>query len=291
MAFRLGNPIPLRAALAFLIALLSAHTTAAQQRPLLTEDVDIIKPGVIRIEAGFEFLQDQRFPLSGLRGDLTKLADTRLSFGLAPNVEFQVEWPIYNLLSVDERGPSAVPLKLGANDSDTNDVGDVTLWMKIKLRNESKRLPSAGFRFGVQLPNSDQTRGIGLNTTNFFAMITAGKRVMDDRLNLFGNLGIGILQAPVNEFTQNDVLMYGLAGIYTVNDDLNIVGEVNGFHSTRGRTPLGTDDFSQARIGAQIRALGVRWNAAGIFGLSKRAPKTGITLGITYDWEAFTPVK
>ncbi|HKY05944.1 MAG TPA: hypothetical protein VJQ56_13700, partial [Blastocatellia bacterium] len=119
----------------------------------------------------------------------------------------------------------------------------------------------------------------------------AGKRVLDDRLNLFGNLGIGILQAPVNDFTQNDVLMYGLAGIYTVNDGLNIVGEVNGFHSTRGRTPLGTDDFSQARIGAQIRALGVRWNAAGIFGLSKRAPKTGLALGITYDWDAFTPVK
>ena len=31
---------------------------AAQQRPLVTEDVDIIKPGVIRIETGFEFLQN-----------------------------------------------------------------------------------------------------------------------------------------------------------------------------------------------------------------------------------------
>ncbi|HJQ68224.1 MAG TPA: hypothetical protein VKA70_04600 [Blastocatellia bacterium] len=268
-----------------------ATVAGAQQRPLLTEDVDIIKPGFIRIETGFEFLQNQRFPLSGLRGDLTKIGDTRLSFGMAPNVEFQIEWTVQNLLSIDSRMTSAVPLRLGANSNDTNDVGDVTLWMKMKLRNESRRMPGLGFRFGVQLPNTDQTRGIGTNTTNFFSMITAGKRFADNKLNVFGNLGLGILQAPVNEFTQNDVLMFGLAGVYTVSDDLNIVGEVNGYHSTRRRTPLGTEDFSQARIGAQVRALGVRFNAAGIFGLSKNAPRTGLALGVTYDWEAFETIK
>src|SRR6185436_973225 len=115
----------------------------------------------------------------------------------------------------------------------------------------------------------------------FHATINAGKRLLDKRLNLFGNIGLGILQAPLNQFTQNDVLLYGLAGIYTVSDRLNVVGEVNGFHSTRKQAPLG----------AQIRALGVRWNAAGVFGLSNNAPRTGLVLGITFDWEAFTPVK
>src|SRR6266571_1602160 len=138
----------------------------AQQRPLLTEDVDIIKPGVIRIETGFEFLQNQRFPLSGLRGDVTRLADTRLSFGFASNVEFQIEWTFQNFLSITSRGPSAIPLKLGANEADTNDVGDARLWMKIKLRNQSRIAPALGFRFGVELPNSNQARGIGTNTTN-----------------------------------------------------------------------------------------------------------------------------
>ena len=28
-----------------------------------------------------------------------------------------------------------------------------------------------------------------------------------------------------------------------------------------------------------------------IFGISKNAPKTGLSLGVTYDWDAFTPVK
>lgn len=263
---------------------------SAQQRPLLTEDVDIIKPGVIRIESGFEFLQNQRFPLSGLRGDLTKIADTRLSFGLASNVEFQIEWTIQNLLSITSRSPSAIPLKLGVNEADTNDVGDIRLWMKIKLRNESRMVPAFGFRFGVELPNSDQARGIGLNTTNFYGMITAGKR-LSNRLNVFGNLGLGILTAPLQATSQNDVLLYGLAGVYSASDRVNIVGEVNGFHSTRNNPPLGTEDFSEARLGAQIRALGVRWFAAGVFGTSKRAPKTGLAMGITYDWDAFSPAK
>jgi hypothetical protein len=276
---------------ATLLIVLASTIAAAQQRPLITEDVDIIKPGVIRIETGIEFLQDQKFTLSGLRGDLTKLADTRLSFGMSPNVEFQIEWTIQNFLSINGRSSSAVPLKLGANDTDANDVGDVTLWMKMKLRNETRRWPALGFRFGVKLPNTDQTRGIGTNTTDFYASILAGKKLLNNRLNLFGNLGLGILQAPTDRFTQNDVLLYGLGGIYTVNERLNIVGEVNGFHSTRRRAPLGTEDYSEARLGAQLRALGVRWNAAAIFGLSDRAPRTGFALGVTYDWDAFDPIK
>jgi hypothetical protein len=271
--------------------LVLAAVASAQQRPLVTEDVDIIKPGVIRIETGFEFLQNQRFPLSGLRGDVTKLADTRLSFGLASNVEFQIEWTFQHFLSITSRGPSAIPLKLGANESDTNDVGDARLWMKIKLRNQSRVAPALGFRFGMELPNSNQARGIGTNTTNFYGMILAEKRFAGDKLNVFGNLGLGILTAPLEATSQNDVLLYGLAGAYAASDRVNIVGEVNGFHSTRKRAPLGTEDFSETRLGAQIRALGMHWYAAGIFGMSKRAPRTGLTIGITYDWDAFSPVK
>jgi hypothetical protein len=280
----------IRIALAAFFVFYGALEAQAQQRPLITEDVEIVKPGVIRIESGFEFLQNQTFPLSGLKGDLVKVGDTRLSVGLSPNVEFQIQWTLQNFLSIDSRGMSAIPLRLGANNADTNDVGDVTLWMKMKLRNETRLAPALGFRFGVELPNTNETRGIGMNTTNFFATILAGK-TLSDRVSLFGNIGLGILQAPLANFSQNDVLLYGLAGIYKLNTAVSLVGEVNGFHSTRKRTPVGTEDYSTARLGAQIRAFGVRWYTAGVFGLSKRAPKTGLSVGITYDWEAFTPIK
>jgi hypothetical protein len=282
--------VELRILLAPCLILLGAVSASSQQKPLLTEDVDIVKPGVIRVETGFEFLQDQRFPVSGLRGDLTKFLDTRLSFGMSPNVEFQIEWTVQKFLSINSRGPSAVPLKLGTNPNDTNDVGDARLWMKMKLRNETRIAPAIGFRFGVELPNSDQSRGIGLNTTNFFGTVNAGKKFADDKLNVFGEVGLGILTSPLSSTTQNDVILYGIAGMYSATDRVTIVGEVNGFHSTRKTAPLGTEDFSEARLGAQIRALGVRWYAAGVFGTSDRAPKTGLAFGVTYDWNAFNPI-
>ncbi|HEX7295609.1 MAG TPA: hypothetical protein VF251_07640, partial [Pyrinomonadaceae bacterium] len=139
-----------------------------QQRPLLTEDVDIIAPGSVRIEAGLDFLQDARYPVSGITGDLTRVGVIGINFGMGPNVEFQIEGVAQNFVSINSRGPSAIPLNLlpGANSS--NDTGDFTLSAKFKLRNETRRGPSLGFRFGVQLPNSSQGTGIGLNQTNAY---------------------------------------------------------------------------------------------------------------------------
>jgi hypothetical protein len=274
---------------AFWVGVFGVAQAAAQQRPLLTEDVDIIKPGAIRIEAGVNFFQDQNFPLSGFKGDLTQLGDTRLSFGMSPNIEFQIEWTAHNILSIKGRTPSSIALNPSITNS-TSDFGDASLWMKMKLRNESGASPALGFRFGVELPNSNQSKGIGTNTTNFYGMVTVGKHFMNGRLNMFGNVGLGILQTPLANFSQNDVLLYGAAGIFKVNDRLNLLGEVNGYHSTRKDTPLGTEDLSETRLGAQIKALGLQWYAAGVFGLTNRSPKTGLAIGVSYDWQVFTPV-
>src|SRR6266516_390437 len=132
-------------------AICSAAIAQAQQRPLITEDVDIIPPGSLRIEAGIDFVQKARFPVSGLTGDLTRAGVIGINIGFAPNVEFQIEGVAQNFLSINSRGTSAIPLNVASNANSTNDVGDFTLWAKIKLRNESKRAPSVGFRFGVQL--------------------------------------------------------------------------------------------------------------------------------------------
>jgi hypothetical protein len=90
------------------------------------------------------------------------------------------------------------------------------------------------------------------------------------------------MTAPLAQFTQNDVLLYGLAGIYRVSDRLNLVSEVNGRISTRSNTPLGTESIGQFRVGAQIRASGLRFDTAAIFGLTKFSPRSGFTFGVTY---------
>jgi hypothetical protein len=271
-----------------------AISGSAQQRPLITEDVDIIPPGTIRIEAGIDFLQGARYPVSGLTGDLTRVGVIGVNIGFSPNVEFQIEGVAQNFLSINSRGTSAIPLDLAPGANSANDTGDFTLATKFKLRAETKHGPSLGFRFGVQLPNSNQGRGIGLNQTNAFGSILIGKKFgRDGRFNTFGNLGIAILTAPTTLFSQNDVLTYGVAGIFRVNKQFSVAGEINGRASTRsGDAPLGTESLAEARLGMQIRASGLRFDFAGIKGLTNFTHNSGVTIGVTYDTPSvFAPAK
>src|SRR5690349_23361525 len=191
---------------------------AAQHRPLITDDDDIIPPRTTRIEAGIEFMQGAKYTVSGLKGDLTRVGVIGINFGMGPNVEFQIEGVAQNYLSINSRGVSAVPLDIAAGANSTNDTGDFTLSAKFKLRNETRRGPSLGFRFGVQLPNSNQSRGIGINQTNAYGSILFGKKFgHDGRFNKFGNLDLAFLTAPTQLFSQNDVLTYGHAGIFRLH--------------------------------------------------------------------------
>ncbi len=279
----------------FLVVLFCISGSHAQQRPLITEDVDIIPPGSVRIQTGVDFLQGAKFPVSGLTGDLTRVGVIGVNIGLAPNVEVQVSGVAQNFLSIRSMSvPSPIPLNISPGANSTNDIGDFTLATKIKLRNETRRWPSFGFRFGVDLPNSNQARGIGLNATNAFGSILIGKKFgSDGRFNTFGNIGIAILTAPTKLFSQNDVLTYGLAAIYRYSNQFSFVGEVNGRANTRpGAGQLGTESQSQARLGMQIKASGLRFDVAGIAGLTRFSARTGVTFGVTYDTPSiFAPAK
>ncbi len=277
-------------ALAVLGLLLAGAVAArAQQRPLITEDVEIVKPGSVRFDFGFDFLQDKDYLVSGLNGDLSRLGVINLTIGLAPNVEFETGGVIQNFLSVNRQRPSAIPIRLSQGTNSTHDTGDFYLAAKIKLRQETRRTPAVGFRFGAELPNSNQERGIGLNQTNFFATMLAGKSF--GRVRVYGNLGLGILTAPLDRFTQNDVLLYGLAATWQFNNRLTLVGEVNGRYSTRKNPPLGTESDGAARLGARIRAGGLIWDVGGLRGLHRNSERSGVTFGVTYEGHVFEPIK
>jgi hypothetical protein len=240
-------------------------------------------------------VQNAKFPLSGVTGDLTRVGVIGINVGLSPNVEFQIDGVAQNFLSINSQTvPSPINLSFAPGTNSTNDVGDFTLSTKIKLRNETRRAPSLGFRLGVQLPNSNQSRALGVNQINAFGTILVGKKFGHDaRVNTFANIGLGILTAPLERFTQNDVLLYGFAGIIRLTKNINFAGEINGRANTRStRAPLGTEGQSEARLGLQIKASGLRFDFAGIAGLTDSSPRSGVTFGVTYDTPSiFTPVK
>lgn len=278
-----------KSALMLFALLVLVYPVYAQQRPLITEDVEIINPGAVRIEFGFDFVQDKKFPVSGLQGDLSRLGVVSLTMGLAPNVEVEIGGVIHNALSINRQyQPSAIPLNL-KNPNSTSDVGDFFIATKIKLRKEGRFMPALGNRFGVQLPNSNQARGIGINQINYFTTLLATKNI--GRLRVSANIGLGIFTAPLNLFTQNDMLLYGLSAAYRVNDRVTLLGEINGRANTRKSVPRGTESDNEARFGARFRAAGLMWDFAGITGFAKQSPKSGVTFGVTYEGQLFTPVK
>ncbi len=274
--------------------LVCAGSVIAQQRPLITDDIDITPTGAIELSVGVDFLQNAKFPLSGLKGDLTRVGDIRIRQGFASNVEIQIEGTLQNFLAIKSQGFSPIPLSVTGNS--TNDFDDFTISAKVKLFNETKNLPAIGMKFGYQMPNTDQAKGIGTNQVNIFSKIIIQKRFgrvtgKAARANIYGNLGLGIMTAPVNSFTQNDVLLYGLAGIFRLTDRINIASEVNGRVNTRsGDAPLGTESVGNFRLGAQIKASGLRFDTAAIFGLTRYSPRTGVTFGVTYESPSFLPI-
>lgn len=276
------------------IILAAAFAAAGQQRPLLTDDIDITPPGSVEIGAGVDFLQNVKFPLSGIRGDMTRVGDIRIRQGFASNVEIQIEGVIQNFVAINSRGPSPIPLNINGNS--TNDFDDITISAKIKLFNETRNLPAIGMKFGYQMPNTDQAKGIGTNQTNIFSKLIVqkrfGKRAGRSPLaNMYGNIGLAIMTAPLERFTQNDVIIYGAAGIFRLNDRINIASEVNGRLNTRpGLVPLGTESVGNFRIGTQIKASGLRFDTAAVFGLTRFSPRTGVTFGVTYQSPVFFPV-
>ncbi len=287
----------MRLLLTLSIILFTSLAAVAQQRPLLTEDVDITPEGTIEVAAGVDFLQNVKFPLSGLKGDLTRVGDIRVRTGFSGNVELQIEGTVQNFLAINSQTtPSPIPLNVAGNS--TNDFDDFIVSAKVKLRNETANLPAIGLKFGFQMPNTDQAKGIGTNQINIFSKVLVQKRFgrvtgKQPRVNVFGNIGLAIMTAPLERFTQNDLLLYGLAGIFKVNERINIVTEVNGRLNTRsGGAPLGTESVGQFRIGTQIRASNLRFDTAAIFGLTRYSPRTGVTFGVTYQSPSiFTPAK
>ncbi len=268
------------------LRLLFGFPLAAQDRPLKTPDTEIVPRGTLRAEIGFDFLQDARIPFSALSGDMTSLGVLNFRLGIGQIVEFQLQGTVQNFLDIKHSDASFTPLKLSSPTS-TNDTGDFSLWTKIRILGEQKHRPAVAFRFGFEMPNSNQAKGIGTNTTNVFATVILQKHF--GKLNVFGDVGLGILHAPLTTFSQNDELVYGGAFLYPLHHRLNLVGEVEGRRSSRTITSdlIGTESHSLARLGVQILAGGLQWDFAGIVGLTKQDPKAGFTFGVSRDIHLF----
>jgi len=277
--------VRLRAAVA-LIAILVARSAAAQQRPLVTEDPEPIGAGRILVEGGFDYSTDQVYPVSGLQGDLLRVANVGVSVGISSIAEFQIDGGFYNRLKITGRTTGPLSGLLTVTGDQTHDVEDFVVATKIRLLPESPKHPAFALRFATKLPNGENEHGISLDTTDFTASLLGAKTVQSVRL--VGNVGVGILSDPTSGDRQNDVLAYGVSFARAITDRAEFVGEINGRWSTRsGGAFPGTETRSVLNVGGRYTRGSIRLDGSVFFGLTTLDPTLGVGAGFTYVFNAF----
>jgi hypothetical protein len=252
-----------------------------QQRPFKTDDAEILGTGRIRVGLGIEFLQDQSYSLSGLEGNLIRLGVLGIHVGAGEYAEFQISGVAQDFLSVTGRNEAVIPSSFPGNS--TSDFGNLILGTKLKLVDENCLRPAMAFKFAVELPNAKYDSGLGTNETEFYSSLLFKKHF--GRSQIMADLGFAILGSPVLQGRQTDPFTYGIAAVVPVHRSVNFVAEIHGRQGPRGR--VGNENKSQVRAGIRFRTRGIRWDLAGVAGLMEFDPKSGIIVGMTYEFQAF----
>jgi hypothetical protein len=283
-----AQPLMKKVAILFLLIAGFTRFAAAQQRPLVTEDPETIGAGNVLLEGGFDIQREVFYPVSGLEGNLLRVPVIGLSFGLSSIAELQIDGGLYNHLTVTERVPAPLSSHLTFTGDTTSDIEDFVVATKIRLLSEKPARPAFGLRFATKLPNASNENGIGLDTTDFYAMLLIGKTV--ESVRIVGNAGLGILGDPTRGDRQGDVLTYGFSVARAVRQGTEIVGDINGRYSPRDKEdqPPGSDNRAAMRLGARFTHATVRLDTGIVLGITTRDPAFGFTAGVTWVFRGFT---
>ena len=258
----------------------------AQQRPLVTEDPETVGAGIVLFETGFDYRRGERFPVSGLEGNLWRVPTVGFSIGLSSIAEVQIDGGLYSHLTITDRFDAPLSEILEVDGDTTSSVEDMVIGTKIRLAGETARRPAFGFRFATKLPNASNESGLGFDTTEFFASLLVGKTIQSVRL--VGNIGVGTLADPTRGYRQNDVFTYGVSVARAVAQGLEVVGEINGRFDTRnGTPPQGTESRALMRFGTRYTRGTARFDVAVLVGVTNDDPTVGVTAGLTYVFQAF----
>jgi hypothetical protein len=278
------------AAMAVVVTAMAAGVAAAQSRPLVTEDPEVVGPGQMLVEAGIDRRQGVTYPASGLQGNLFRLGTFGLSIGVSSIAEIQLDGGLRDSLTIKNRldgAPLAGMLTIPADATSTSDVMDGVIGAKVRFLSETARRPAMALKFSTKLPNAGNEKGLGLDTTDFAFQFLGAKTVQSIRV--VGNFGFAILGDPTRGDRQNDVILYGVSFARAIRQGVEFVTEMNGRANTRaGTAPVGTDSQAMMRVGARITRGTVRLDGALLIGVTERDPSWGLSAGLTWVFKAFS---
>jgi len=235
--------------------------------------------------AGLEAGVDAAYPASGLSGTVLR-APVALRFGFG-RAEFSVDGG-YEILAIHRRSPAPLDSMLDVSGDRAHDVIDPVVGLKVRIAEEAGAVPAWSFRIATRLPAAGNESGLGLDTTDFWLWLLAGKSLGPARVA--ANVGAGVLGLPTRGDRQNDVWGYGLSVALPLAAGWEAGAEVQGSLDVRGDTPIGTEERGQARLGVR-RAIGaLAIDAAILVGIDHPEPDWGAAGGIAWTFAgAFGP--
>lgn len=245
-----------------------------------TGDLSLLPRGTMRFNWGSSYGSDFCQPYTGLCGNLWRHGIVRFNLGMANNVNLQIDGALYQQLDIN--AGKSFPLTGAPASGNTHDIGDFSVTMLWRtLREKEGGRPAMGFKIGVKLPNTNEKKGIGVNTTDFFASGMLTKH-WGDRATLMADLGFAILAQPQSGVSQNDVLTYGLAGSWKLTDRFRLWSEIAGRTATGGAHFSGTEDRGNATLGLLWGGKG-GWHAelTGSHGIYQNDPNW--TVGLAFS--------
>ena len=221
------------------------------RRDALVQPVGGARPGEALIGVGVSHTANADFPLAGLGGDLTAFPALHAAWAIGPRVVFELRGAVRKVLSIETRDSApSIDLDPSLADDTSHDAGDFELAVSFAPIGGATGF-SAGGHLGVKLPNSDETRGIGLNTTDITiaALVSWGSA----RWRTTGWFGVSILEAPMDTFEQNDAFAYAVETRWLAAPNWRLSVGTRGRASTRRVSPLGTGDLGELRAAVEWR--------------------------------------
>jgi hypothetical protein len=230
----------------------------------------VLPPGVVAVDLGLHYLHHVNFPFSAFSQDagrdVLSLPTLGVRVGLGTRSELQLS---YEVLFVEEEAfRIREPWK----------SGDLDLFTKIEVWQERRRLPGAGLKVGVKLPNAGNDYRVGTDETDFAFSALFAKQVAS--MTVSANLGLLILGNPYEQARQDDLLSYALACTLPWKAYVTTTAEIAG-------QLFGTaeNERSDLLLHLHFRDNTRTWRLSGRIGLLDNSADWGIGAGVTWTWD------
>ncbi len=247
-----------------LLLLLTSPALAGNLEPLGLQDAQLLPKNHAEFRIGLAYYDGLHnlFQPQDIDRRLAELPSLSLNLGLGERVEGQLH---YSYLHLREDG-----------QDDKWGSGDLTIGLKVRLWQESLRVPALAVRLATKLPNADNKDDFGTDEADIFIDLLATRNF--SLFSTYLNLGLAILGDPrPDSDSQDDAFRYAL-GIRAPLMDTRLAGLL----SIEGME--GADSINSrcaVRAGLQLLLGEWLWDLGGSVGLASKSEDWGLRTGLT----------